>query len=496
MNATQARQVLLLRACESEAPAEPAADPADKPALWTAADSAWADSQALRLIGEQASAEQFLSQRASLGVERIAQREPALAVLLRPDASSSAWAIGALVMLALLVGLATDAVGPAGQINLLAPPLLAVMVWNILVYLAILVEAARKAISKGNRNEPGGWLQRSASGVAARFSRRPATARSASATARRFASDWSHASQPLQLARLATLLHWAALAVAAGALLAIYTRGLAFEYRAGWDSTFLSAEGVHRWLNTILRPALAITGQALPDPAQLEGLRFSLGGGENAARWIHWYAITTGLVMLPRVLLAALAMRRSRRLQADLPLPLSERYFQRLLQGFAHLRNQTAQLAVVAPYSYQSATERRPALAAAIDEAFGPGLQLKVLSNVAMGTEDDLPDDWPQAELAEGVVHCLLPLFALSATPERETHGAYVRAALSRAASMPGHPQCRVMIDESGFRQRQSDVDLSRRIDDRRAAWQKLLDDESAGAALFVDLGTAEPTKP
>ena len=88
-------------------------------------------------------------------------------------------------------------------------------------------------------------------------------------------------------------LHLAAVAVAAGALAAMYLRGLGLEYRAGWDSTFLDAQAVHRWLNLLLGPASALSGIALPEPAQLEALRFSTGPGENAARWIHLYALTT-----------------------------------------------------------------------------------------------------------------------------------------------------------------------------------------------------------
>ena len=107
-------------------------------------------------------------------------------------------------------------------------------------------------------------------------------------------------------ARIARALHIGAAAFALGALASLYARGLAFEYRAGWDSTFLDADGVQRLLAVVLWPATALAGFPLPDAPTLAALRFSTGPGENAARWIHAHAIgVVAVVVLPRLLLAA-----------------------------------------------------------------------------------------------------------------------------------------------------------------------------------------------
>lgn len=498
IDASEARRILLVRAFEDDAavPLSPAGAAADA-ARWTREDAAWASAEALRQVGEKTSADRWFTVRSALACERLVQRQPRLALLLQPAAATSGWLMAALLGLALLAGLASDVIGPSNRINILAPPLLAVMGWNLAVYALLLLNAARRrhagsaqSADRAQSADTIGRLLRTAGALAERIgARRPGIG---SPQGQEFAAAWRRASVPLQSARLATLLHLAALAVAAGALLALYARGMVFEYRAGWDSTFLDAATVHRWLHTLLAPALAITGANLPDPLQLDALRFSRSAGENAARWIHWYAITTALVMAPRLLLAAWAMRRSRRLQRHFPLALEERYYQRLFQWLAHSRDQASHLAIVLPYANRSAAAMQTRLAAHIDTEFGPGLQVRILPEVPLGAEDELAADWPRSQIGGGHVDLLLPLFAITATPELETHGRFITLLLSRCAAIDGKPRCRVMIDESGFRKRLAGAGLQDRLQQRRLAWQKLLDSAGAGEALFVDL-SADP---
>ena len=492
MNADQARQVVLVRAVEGDN--WPAAGPVSAcSSIWSEADSQWADAEALRQLGEGSTAERFLIERSRLAAARLSDRDTTMAMLRRGGSGSGqSLAVGLLLALALIAGLATDALGPSHQVNLLAPPLLALMLWNLVVYGALLVHAGWRQFSKPSRHATPGWSDRMAALAMQKVSARRlqrGLQDDASAAAQRFASDWMLASRPIQAARLTGLLHLAALAVAAGALLALYSRGLVFEFKAGWDSTFLNADQVHRWLGLLLAPAQALSGQPLPDAAHIETLRFSNGNGENAARWIHWYAITTGLIMLPRAALVAAAMVHVRRLQHGFRLSLDTPYFVRLLQRHARAASKTEQFAAVLPFGHRRAGEFETGVLAAVDRELGPGLHLKIIANTPPGGEDGLAADWPSRTLGNAGVHWLLPLFALSATPEREIHGAFVRAVQQRAAAMAGRPQCRVMIDESGFRQRLAGADLLHRLAERRAAWQQLLDELEAGPALFADLG-------
>jgi hypothetical protein len=61
----------------------------------------------------------------------------------------------------------------------------------------------------------------------------------------------------------------------------LYVRGLAFEYRATWESTFLDATTVHWLLAGLLAPGSMLTGIATPGAAHLESIRAP--ASENAA---------------------------------------------------------------------------------------------------------------------------------------------------------------------------------------------------------------------
>ena len=51
------------------------------------------------------------------------------------------------------------------------------------------------------------------------------------------------------------LMHALAAALALGLIGGMYLRGLVFDVRAGWQSTFLDAGSVHAFLATALAPA-------------------------------------------------------------------------------------------------------------------------------------------------------------------------------------------------------------------------------------------------
>jgi hypothetical protein len=320
MNDAAARQVLLVRAFETT-PGAP----------WSDADREWASAQALRRAPAVSPAEALIEHRSAAATERLRAREPGLARVLAATGPVTGVTI-ALGVGAALVGLLSDAIGSSRHINLLAPPLLALMVWNLAVYAALGIAALRRP---GTTTPGTGPLRALLAGVV-----RKVTAFSLPRIRSRavvdFLADWADAGRPLHTARLAQALHLAAAAFALGALASMYARGLAFDYRAGWDSTFLDAEAVRRVLAVALWPATALGAIALPDAARLAELRFANGPGENAARWIHAYAASVlVVVVLPRCLLALRTGWRARRLASDFPLALSGPYFDALLARLA-----------------------------------------------------------------------------------------------------------------------------------------------------------------
>ena len=465
MTPGQARQVLLLRAVETA--------PVDSATAWTAADAAWASDEARRRVGEHAGAEAFLAQRAELATQRLGERDATWrSDPLRPGQGvlKLGLLLGDLVLAAVIVG---NVLGTERRINLLAPPVWGLLAWNLLVYAALVLAALRRArrpAASGGLNV----MRRVSTFIATRISSAPVAA-----LRRRHVADWAAASAPLQAQRIAVVLHLAAALLALAVVLSMYLFGLAFDYRAGWDSTWLDASQVQRLLATVFGPAAALGGIELPDASALAQLRWAEGStGERAARWIHLYALTlAAVVIVPRLGLAALAAWRARRAAREIALPLDEAYFKRLLRA---LPVQGWPVTVL-PYSYRLGAAQQAAMTASLADALGPGAQARIAASLPLGAEDQLAQHLP-TDLADSIAL----LFAATATPERETHGAFVQAiaALRPAATL------QVLIDESGLRKQfGSGADGTSRLRQRREAWQRLLQALSLPAPHFIDLG-------
>jgi len=131
--------------------------------LWGEDDSAWASRAAAEVVGAGAAPEAFLRARARLVLERIGERSKAYTRAVK--ALQWRTSVGfAIVVLALIAGVAVDQVGGAQRINLLAPPLFALVVWNLAVYAAL---AAGHVARYGDSSSKGflrDWVARFAGG--------------------------------------------------------------------------------------------------------------------------------------------------------------------------------------------------------------------------------------------------------------------------------------------------------------------------------------------
>lgn len=475
MTESEAHQVLMLRAVETAALEQAQAG-------WSREDADWSSADARRQVGEAAADEAFIVRRARSGLQRLRER----GIGLQAGAPLPAWWPLSVLGLALFAGLAVDALGPVQRINLLAPPRLALLLWNLLVFAGLLVAAVRgmqRSRRAGPATEPSvgrfaAWLVHVGGGIARRLGSHDDEPWVARARLRAHA-DWAVAGRAVHGQRVAALLHTAAAMVALGVVLSMYLHGLVLDYRAGWDSTFAGAAEVRALLGIVLGPAAAISGIELPAVATLAGLRWADGSaGEGAARWIHLYALTlVGVIVLPRLLLALWAAVRARRYAGCIRLPLDEPYFLRLL----HAARATPRPVTVLPYSYQLGAAEQAGLQAALAGLFGPGAQLRLAESLPLGAEDDLANAMP-VQRADAVV----ALFAMTATPEREAHGAFVRA-LARA--LPPSCTLQVVVDESGFRRKLGVAsDAQSRIHQRRIAWERLFQDLALPPPHFVDL--------
>lgn len=463
MNEDDARRVLLVRALEtaegtnafSEDDRRHASKAALEMARWRAGERKEALSPAA-----------FLAQRAQLLSDRLAERQPKLlraAQLLRWPA----WIGVVLPLAALLLGILSEQIADRGRVNLLAFPLLAIVLWNLAAYLLLLVKAM--GVGQGQLPHVSRWL----GSAAARHAGALGPSSDAFLT---FAGDYTRRTASLHGARLARVLHLSAALFAIGAIAALYVRGLVFEYRVGWESTFLDAPTVQRWLALLLAPASAVTGLATPSLAEVEALRFSsTGPGAPAARWIHLYAASVALlVVLPRLALAAIAALQARRRAQRVVIDLSEPYFRRLLGGLSMV---PARLRVL-PYSYTPDEAVVDGVRAVARQILGDDTELALRPTIAYGDEEHAGAG---LQTNDGQVAVTLVLVSLAATPEHENHGAL----LTQLTTVLGRPPA-LLVDESAYRRRLG-AGSDARLAERRDAWRAF--GQAHGSAMAsVDL--------
>ncbi|ATQ74166.1 hypothetical protein CR152_06330 [Massilia violaceinigra] len=415
--------------------------------------------------------EHFLQQRAEQILKRLGERTPAFAAIARRRAGFKALSLG-LPLLALVLGAAVDRIGDPHRVDLLSAPLLAIIGWNVAVYLLLLAwlfVPARK----------NGWvspaLLRRLSGAQLTLPRKlPNVLASALAD---FSLQWTELSAKLTLARLARTMHLAAAMFALGAVLSLYARGFLSEYVAGWESTFLGAGQVHAILSALFAPAMALLPLEGFSVADIEALHFSkTPSGVGGARWVHLYGATLLLlVVLPRLILAGVAHWRAQRMHNRFPLDLEQPYF-RKLNGEA---GTTAPAVLrVLPYSFTLDEARDKGLSQVAVTLFGE--QARVMLRPSSGYGEEAVDSLRDLTADDPNVTATAVLFSLAATPEKENQGAFldylVRSSKRGIA---------VLIDESALVERSvaqdgDDVRLAERI----ALWQQFCNFHRAPATI------------
>ena len=455
MNEAAAREITLLQAFETAQPPSPS---------WGDDDRTWANRVALEAAGAAAAPDQFIAQRARHALQRLAPRErQAARWLAQPLWRASA--VAGLAAIAFVLGGLADSIGAGQRINLLAPPLWGVLAWNAAVYLGLLVAAGVSGARRFGRREsiaaPPGTFRRALHALAGVGRAGPAGGASGGA--------WQHVTRlwSARSARLASLrggvaLHAAAAALALGLIAGLYARGLVLDYRAAWQSTFLSAPAAHALVSGVLAPASRVSGIGVPDAAGFAGLQVAQGdatSGAPAAPWMHLFALTLALfVVLPRAVLALAGAARAGWCARHFSLPWQDDYFQRLLR----LQRGGSAEVQVWPYAYAPSPQAVLGLRTLLADAFGAKVGLQIAPTVAFGAEDDALPAVP------GAVSHAVAWFDLSATPEAEHH---VRFALQLASAVPAGASVLVLIDEAAFKRRFHAA--PERLAQRRDAWRQ-----------------------
>ncbi|HTD04421.1 DUF2868 domain-containing protein [Undibacterium sp.] len=477
MNEKVARETLLVQAIEG----------ADRQGqVLSEDDKKYASSSALELAQWQAAErrtsltpELFLEKRSQQILKKIVERTPSFAAAIQ-DRKLLKWMGVALPFAALLLGACADRIGDPHRVDLLSAPLILIVAWNLLVYLGLLTGWFLPKI--GRRKPAFAYVQRLGAGKANLPRKLPQALTIALIS---FVAEWTVISAPLTAARIKRIVHCSAALFALGAVLSLYARGILSEYRAGWESTFLGAEQVHAILTVLFWPAVALFHLHSFSAADIAALRFAEAASPaGGAIWVHLYGATLLLlVIVPRLALAAFAGWQAGKISRNFPIDLNQAYFLKLGAGTGN----TAAVLRVFPYSFTLSEQRDKGLHAVAKMLLGESARVMLRPSIAYGEE---PQDALQAtNLGDPEITLSVALFNLSATPEKENHGAFLDY-LSRGSANA----VSVLIDESGYAERAGQLaGGAARLSERIAMWRQFceLHDVDVNIVNLLDPGTS-----
>jgi hypothetical protein len=265
--------------------------------------------------------------RAQRVLQATAERNPAIGSLQGIPAWRP-WLVIVTPLATLLLGALTERIADPHRVDLLSLPLLAIVLWNVLVYLFLVVGWF---LPPRRRERPLlETVSRWAAGL--REWRRRSGHLRADVTAL-FQLRWLRAASPVRLLRATGALHLAALGWGAGVAASLLVQGLVVQYRVGWESTFLDAGQVHAILSFLLMPVVALFPFQPFSVQEVAALQLGPGDvGRADPRWVAMYAaLLLVLVIVPRAVLAGFAFWRAAVLARRIQLDLGDPYFQRLV---------------------------------------------------------------------------------------------------------------------------------------------------------------------
>lgn len=458
MNELIARDVVLVRAIET-------AD--QQKEILSEDDRMYASRSARELAQWQASGkhadvtgDDFLQQRSEQILKRLTERTPAFAAFAKRRNGMKTLSL-TLPLLALLLGAGLDRITDPHRVDLLSAPLLLIIAWNLLVYIGLFIWLFIPS-------HPLGWPK---AGLVRHLSvgklSMPRKLPHVLATGLlNFSVEWGHLSRKLTSARLGRTIHLSAALFAIGAVASLYARGFLSQYAAGWESTFLGAGQVHSLLSTLFAPAIAVFPLQGFSLAEIEALRFpQTTAAEGGARWVHLYAATIFLlVVLPRAILAVISNLRAIQLAKKFPLDLDQPYFRKLNDSIGV---STGGLLRVLPYSFTVDEARHKGLGQIATMLFGEQGRVMLRPSTSYGEEPK--EVLRDTDLNDAQVNLTAVLFNLTATPEKENHGAfltYLAQSSTRGIA--------VLIDESSYLEHVGVVpENDPRRAERVALWQQ-----------------------
>jgi hypothetical protein len=289
-----------------------------------------ADASPAQLNGDS---ERFLARRANALLARLRVRSPGLDRVLAA-ASGPTGLDRAILLLALLVGFGA-AFAEGTRIDIFAYPLIVLVLWNLIVYITLIVRTfgshgpnGSVAGLAGAADATGGVAVR-ADAVTVRkdgFLRRWLASLYANRVRariealithsigfnaplapglRRFAADWSELGRPLFRDRSRRLLHLAAILAGIGLMAGYDLRGWLLHRVAGWGTTVFGPASAHAALVTLYGAASGVFRMPIPSMDGIQALAWTspTTGGGPAGQWLYLIDGTALIyIVLPRVI--------------------------------------------------------------------------------------------------------------------------------------------------------------------------------------------------
>ena len=244
------------------------------------------------------------------------------------------------LLISLIIGLLSNYLGPSQMIHVVYNPLTILLVWNILIYVFMILksfwkvklpdsksikERIQQDLETEHIEEPEetkksnfilnwviGGIWKSIIQLRAKFVDNSTKVTVMKKILPAFWSSYAEVAGKTLILRFKSLMNVSAVGLLLGALIGVYFRGLFFKYNIIWQSTFVSEpETILLMLNILFGPAsLLLDGILISKETVLQLLSPE---GTMAGPWIHKMALTTLLfILIPRTILAVFFTHRSR----------------------------------------------------------------------------------------------------------------------------------------------------------------------------------------
>ncbi len=336
--------------------------------------------------------------------------------------------------------------GQQAEFNLLALPLVGLLLWNAVVMLWALLLELRQSQDSPMLT----WLaQRVSSAEPDRPLAEAGEPLTGISVDQRFALLAQTPAMERWQRRFRAWLHVAAALMALGSIVGLYARGWSHEYRAVWESTILSVEKAQLFLGTLFRPASALLGVEIP-LHELRDMHRTGGVAQQpspALTWLHLYAGSLlVLVVLPRLALAGFTVWRTHAVLAGQMRRLGwQSYLVRTLRAVEGGQ----ETVTVLVHGGHGTPAHQEVWARGVRERFGQMIQPE-FGVIPHGEEDDFTASWkpPQPRVAL--------VFNLATTPEAEVQRRLVLEIYRALQSAQRGAELLVLLDATSIGNRWS----------------------------------------